>query len=77
MKYLVKLRKDIGLTQWQVAKKLGYESPQFVSNWERGVAELPACQFRKISKLYKIPVEVLIDAHLTAYEARIRKAARN
>lgn len=34
--YLKQQRQECGLTQDQLAKGLGYKSPQFVSNWERG-----------------------------------------
>lgn len=39
--FLKEKRTCAGLSQWDVAKKLGYSSPQFVSNWERGLSDPP------------------------------------
>lgn len=30
-----------GLTQWDVARALGYSSAQYISNWERGMCGVP------------------------------------
>lgn len=46
-------RKVAGLTQGQLAQKLGYKSPQFVSNWERGEAMPPISALSKIAKFTK------------------------
>ncbi|MBX3033569.1 MAG: helix-turn-helix transcriptional regulator [Bdellovibrionaceae bacterium] len=54
-----------GLTQAQVARKLGYTSAQFVSNWERGVARPPTGRARKIIAVLKLdpdkPVGLLME----------------
>ena len=36
MKRLKKMRLKAGLSQRDVSTALGYTSPQYVSNWERG-----------------------------------------
>lgn len=38
---LKQAREKSGLSQSELAKKLGYTSAQFVSNWERGVCTIP------------------------------------
>jgi len=42
-----------GVTQADLATKLGYKSPQFVSNWERGEAMPPLETLPKIAALTK------------------------
>ena len=59
---LIKLaRTKAGLTQLQVAKKLGYTSPQFVSNWERGDSLPPMEIFPKLATLLHIDSKELIE----------------
>ncbi|HEY8270411.1 MAG TPA: helix-turn-helix transcriptional regulator [Pseudobdellovibrionaceae bacterium] len=66
-----------GLSQGEVAKKLGYTSPQFVSNWERGLSDPPIRTLRKISTLYDVPLEemhrVTLDATIQKVTEEIRK----
>ncbi len=48
------------LSQWDVAKKLGYSSPQFISNFERGLSSPPLNILRILVGLYGImPREIL------------------
>ena len=54
-KFLKKRREDVGLSQGQVAKFLGYTSPQFVSNWERGISKPPLHSLKELCGLYKTP----------------------
>lgn len=68
-KLLAEKREGSGLTQAQVAKKLGYTTAQFVSNWERGLSYPPIKAIPTISKLYKVPAKVIFEAVLkTAIE---------
>lgn len=53
--YLRQKRLDSGLSQLDVAKVLGYSSPQFVSNWERGLVSPPLETIAVLIELYKIP----------------------
>jgi len=48
-------RKSAGLTQEQVRQQLGYESPQIISNWERGVATPSIQHLRRIIEIYAVP----------------------
>lgn len=59
-KYLQKKRIEADLTQIEVAKKLGYSSAQFISNFERGLCSPPLKQMKKLSTLYELePTEVI------------------
>lgn len=50
---LKKLRIRAGLKQKDVAKELGYSSPQFISNWERGISSPPVKTIKRLASLYK------------------------
>lgn len=65
-------RERAGLTQHAVATKLQYSSPQFVSNWERGLAMPPMDMLPQLSKLLAIPPKDLIEA-LYAYQDELLK----
>lgn len=68
--FLKEKRLAAGLSQSAVAKKLGYKSPQFVSNWERGLSDPPIQTLRKISVLYNVSLE---EVYRVTLESTIRK----
>ncbi len=59
--YLKQKRMDSGLSQLDVARTLGYSSPQFVSNWERGLVSPPLETIATLIDLYKIPSTEVIE----------------
>ncbi len=59
--YLREKRLDSGLSQLDVARELGYASPQFVSNWERGLVSPPLETIGILIDLYKIPADEVVD----------------
>ncbi len=59
--FLKEKRVTAGLTQSEVARKLGYSSPQFVSNWERGLANPPVFVLRDLTKMYKVPADQMFE----------------
>jgi transcriptional regulator with XRE-family HTH domain len=83
--FLKSKRESAGLSQGDVAKKLKYGSPQFISNWERGVAKPPVKTLGKIISLYKIDREELIEGYLkntkhtleTALATKFKKTFRS
>lgn len=54
------LRKQCGMTQIELSEKLGV-SRQAISKWECGSAEPSADNLVAIGKLFKIPVEALME----------------
>lgn len=60
-KYLKQKRELAGLSQKQVSEKLGYTTPQFISNWERGISTPPMKTVKKIAGLYSIPVDEIFN----------------
>lgn len=69
--YLKKARMRRELSQKAVARVLGYESAQFISNWERGISMPPLDRLRGLKVLYKIPTSQLIKVLMKQEKARI------
>lgn len=74
-KYLKTIREKAGVTQGQLAIALGYSTPQFISNVERGVSGIPVKKIKAVALLCKAePKEVL--EHYKKYACE-RIAARS
>ncbi len=52
---------------------MGYTSPQFISNIERGLANLPPAKFKAASKVLGVTVQDLVNMRLKADRARMMK----
>ena len=53
-------RLAFGLSQDKLAKRLGYTTPQFISNWERGLCAPPIKMINEMCLIFKInKIEVL------------------
>ena len=63
-KYLKKLREENNLTQSDIASKLGV-SVQAVSKWETGKSFPDVGLLERISELYNVKVEYLLNGKLT------------
>lgn len=61
-----------GHSQLDVAKKLGYTTSQFVSNWERGVSRPPVPVLHKLGIIYEVNAHELLKGAFKA-EAEILK----
>lgn len=72
--YLKEKRIEADLTQSEVAQKLGYSTPQFISNFERGLCSPPLKNLKVLVKLYKIPVDEVMVLIMNEQEAILRKA---
>lgn len=71
--YLKSSREKSGLTQKRVSDRLGYATPQFISNWERGVSTPPIEQLKILGKLYKKDATEIFELYLEM-ELQIAKA---
>lgn len=72
--FLKNRRKELNLTQGQVALQMGFTTAQFVSNWERGLAAPPLHNVksaRKVIKIYKLEVEEYVDHLLNEQRRRL------
>ncbi len=70
---LARHRRKKGLTQRDLSGKLQYSSPQFVSNWERGVSYPPAAALRVIARELGFNVRLLMQALFDAKEGELRE----
>ncbi len=57
-KTIRELREDAGLTQLQLANKIGV-TPSAVYNWERGRNEPKASQLRTMARLFGVSMDMI------------------
>lgn len=62
--FLKQAREKAGLSQRQVADELGYQSAQFISNWERGISSPPLKTLKRLGDLYRVQAEALYEIML-------------
>lgn len=62
--FLKEKRSISGLSQKDVATKLGYSTSQFISNWERGISQPPIHTLRTLAQMYNIAAEQMFDVLL-------------
>lgn len=62
--YLREKRIAAGKTQAEIAHCLGYASPQFVSNWERGLVLPPISAMQKLVRLINLDTDRLEKLYL-------------
>jgi transcriptional regulator with XRE-family HTH domain len=67
------MRLKSGLSQGAVAKKMGYTSGQFVSNWERDLSVPPVETIPKIAKIYGVDQKDFIDKWVELRVADFRR----
>lgn len=79
--FLKASRLKVGLSQAGVSEQMGYTTPQFVSNWERGVSQPPVSDLKVLAKIYRVSEEQLfsIVEEVTIEQVRIdlRKRFKN
>lgn len=63
--FIKKMRLERGYSQADLAYSLGYTSPQFVSDWERGISSPPVKKLPELSQLLKVKPDVLFDLLVT------------
>jgi len=73
-KFLKQHRVKVGLTQSDVAQRLGYTSPQFISNIERGLCSAPIKHLKDFASMYNLDSEELIGLLLSEHESLLRVA---
>lgn len=72
--FLQARRIKMGLSQGDVAKKLGYSSPQFISNFERGLCAPPLNKLKLLQQLYGLSGEELLKLMMKEHEKHLRKS---
>ncbi len=74
--FLKKCREAQNLSQKDVSTHLGYNTSQFISNWERGLSQPPIPTIRTLAKLYKVEADVLFNVILEAQVELVRQSLR-
>jgi transcriptional regulator with XRE-family HTH domain len=72
--FLQSKRVKSGLSQGDVATKLGYSSPQFISNFERGLCAPPLNKLKMLVQLYDLSGEEVLKLMMKEQERHLRKA---
>lgn len=72
--FLKAKREEKGLTQSEVARTLGYGSPQFISNIERGISSVPMKSLRLIIDLYGVSADEIVDILLEEKKQQLARA---
>ncbi len=65
-------RQNLGLTQLELSQKLGYDSTQFVSLFERGLSKVPLNVLGQVIVILGIPEKKIVDTLLKAYEQNVK-----
>lgn len=74
--FLASARNTAGLSQLDLARKLGYSSPQYVSNWERGICGPPLDKLYELSTTLNISANTLLTMIMEETEAYLRNELR-
>jgi transcriptional regulator with XRE-family HTH domain len=64
--FLKMSREAQGLSQRDVSTAMGYNTSQFISNWERGLSLPPIPTLRKLAKVYRVDADTLFNVILEA-----------
>lgn len=76
--YLKAARERADLSQMEVAEALGYTSPQFISNIERGTSVAPLKTLAKMISLYKQKpdqmLKIILDSQRKFLAEKLRRA---
>lgn len=59
--YLKRKRMESGLAQIDVAEKLGYTTPQYISNFERGTCQPSLKILTRLADIYQIDIKEFFD----------------
>jgi len=72
---LKEARKAKGLTQADLSKALGFSTPQFISNAERGLCQIPTKHYKKLAKLVgRNAVLGLIEKRIEVFTEQLYKS---
>lgn len=75
--FLKDKRTHSGLSQKDVATKLGYSTSQFISNWERGISQPPINTLRTLAQMYNVSADqmfnVLLEETMVQVQADLKK----
>ena len=59
--FIKQMRLDRGYSQAELAVNLGYMSPQFISDWERGISSPPVKKLPELASLLDVKTDVIFN----------------
>lgn len=68
-----KKRIELNLTQLDVAEKLGYDSTQFISLFERGMSKIPYPVIGKLCRIYKVKPQPIVRLITSEFKSELLK----
>src|SRR4051812_29508767 len=71
--FLKDVREDARMTQADVSHRLGYTSPQFISNIERGISVAPLKTLARMVSLYKASPDTVVRIILDSQKKLLRE----
>lgn len=71
--FLKDVREASNYTQADVSSRLGYTSPQFISNIERGISVVPLKTLARMVSLYKVNPESVVKIILESQRKLLRE----
>jgi transcriptional regulator with XRE-family HTH domain len=71
--FLKEVREQSAMTQADVSSRLGYTSPQFISNIERGISVVPLKTLSRMVTLYKVNPESVVKIILESQRKLLRE----
>lgn len=71
--YLKDVREGASYTQADVSQRLGYTSPQFISNIERGISVVPLKTLARMVSIYKVRPEPVVRIILDSQKRLLRE----
>ncbi|MBY0413061.1 MAG: helix-turn-helix transcriptional regulator [Bdellovibrionales bacterium] len=63
--FIKKMRLQRGYSQAELATNLGYMSPQFISDWERGISSPPVKKLTELADLLDVKVDIIFELLVT------------
>lgn len=71
--YLKEKREHAELSQGDVARRLGYSTAQYISNFERGVCQPSLKIIARLAKMYRVDLKELFDIIMAQQHYEISK----
>lgn len=65
-----------GISQKEISDRIGYSNSQFVSNWERGLADPPMDKMLDLVKILNISKQEILGYILGEKEKEIRRVLK-
>jgi transcriptional regulator with XRE-family HTH domain len=76
-KRIKKRRESLGITQKDMANRLGFKTCQFISNIERGVASIPSAKIDEFANILELDINDLTNLVTESIKSKFVKKSKN